>query len=233
MYMRVSDGACRVHVYAQLGPTPCDPMAYIAYMPGFSVHGIFPARLLILGYWILILEYTGTLILILGILILILGCHFLLQGIVPSRDWIRVSYGSCISRQILYHWGTQETTRAHTKCLAEELFWEKLNVLKDLARRWLRAACSPLMHHDPWSIRTPFLTLCVQYSGREPLDFPSEDSKADGPQHGSLRHCLLLLPLLIASSKFHSLAIGMPSHKMRSDLWAEHGQSNISLSLTW
>ena len=31
------------------------------------------------------------------------GCHFLLQGIVPTRNQTRVSSISCISRQIPYH----------------------------------------------------------------------------------------------------------------------------------
>ena len=38
---------------------------------------------------------------------------------------------------------------------------------------------------------------------------------------------------LTASSKIHSLAVGVPSHKMRSHLWAVYGQSNISLSFSF
>ena len=31
------------------------------------------------------------------------GCHFLLQGIFRPRDRTRVSYVSCIGRQVLHH----------------------------------------------------------------------------------------------------------------------------------
>ena len=32
------------------------------------------------------------------------GCHTLLQGIFLTRDGTRVSYISCIGKQVLYHW---------------------------------------------------------------------------------------------------------------------------------
>ena len=44
-----------------------------------SVHGNFPGK------------NTGV------------GCHFLVQGIFPTQDQIRISSVSCIGRQILYH----------------------------------------------------------------------------------------------------------------------------------
>ena len=32
-----------------------------------------------------------------------MGCHFLLHGTFPTQDQIRISYVSCIGRQVLYH----------------------------------------------------------------------------------------------------------------------------------
>ena len=42
------------------------------------------------------------------------GCHFFLQGIFPTQRLNRVSYVSCIGRQVLYHWATWETFFLHS-----------------------------------------------------------------------------------------------------------------------
>ena len=36
-------------------------------------------------------------------------CHFLLRGSSQPRDWTYISWVSCISRHILYHWATWES----------------------------------------------------------------------------------------------------------------------------
>ena len=58
----------------------CDPLDYSP--PGFSVHGIFPARML---------EQVAI---------------FSSMGSFEPRDWTHIS---CISRRILYNWATQES----------------------------------------------------------------------------------------------------------------------------
>ena len=55
----------------------CDPLDYSP--PGFSVHGIFPARML---------EQVAI---------------FSSMGSFEPRDWTHIS---CISRKIVYHWAT-------------------------------------------------------------------------------------------------------------------------------
>ena len=66
-----------LHSVAQLCLTLCDPIAY--RLPGFSVHGIFQAK---------ILEWATT---------------PFSRGSSQSRGWTHVSCISCIGRQILYH----------------------------------------------------------------------------------------------------------------------------------
>ena len=41
------------------------------------------------------------------------GGHFLLQRIVPARDWAWVSRGSCLGRCVLYHWAACEAGDQH------------------------------------------------------------------------------------------------------------------------
>ena len=62
----------------QLCPTLCNPMD--CSPPGSSVHGILQARIL---EWVAVPSSRGP---------------------SQSRDWTRVSYVSCIGRQVLYHW---------------------------------------------------------------------------------------------------------------------------------
>ena len=72
--------ACSV---AQLCPSLCDPMD--CSPPGSSVHGIFQTR---------ILEWVAT---------------SSSKGSSPPRDWTESpAASSCIGRQILYHWATEE-----------------------------------------------------------------------------------------------------------------------------
>ena len=84
----LSCGFCLLCVcsVAQLCLTICNPMD--CSPPGSSVHGIFPARML---EWIAI------------------SCS---RGSSWPRDWTHIFCGSCIGRQILYHWATWETTRS-------------------------------------------------------------------------------------------------------------------------
>ena len=81
-------------MHFQLCPTLCDPVD--CGLPGFSLHGISQARIL-----------EG-------------GCHFLLQGIFLTQDLTWVSCVSCIGRQILYHYTTQEAQRCVCYILKEE-----------------------------------------------------------------------------------------------------------------
>ena len=69
---------------AQSGPILCNPMD--CSPPGFSVHGIFQARIL---EWIAISFSRGS---------------------SWPRDQTCVSYISCIGRQILHHWATWEAS---------------------------------------------------------------------------------------------------------------------------
>ena len=66
-------------MHIQSCPTLCNPMD--GSLPGFSVHGIFQARIL---EWVAIIFSRGS---------------------SRLRDWTHVS---CIGRQILYHWATEE-----------------------------------------------------------------------------------------------------------------------------
>ena len=70
---------CLCVLVTQLCPTLCNPMDYS--LPGSSVHGISPARVL---KWVVISFSRGS---------------------SWSRDWTWVS---CIGRGILYHWTTRE-----------------------------------------------------------------------------------------------------------------------------
>ena len=63
--------------FAQSCPILCDPMD--CSLPGSSVHGILQARIL---KWVVIPSSRGS---------------------SPSRDWIHISYVSCIGRHVLYH----------------------------------------------------------------------------------------------------------------------------------
>ena len=71
-----------VCICSQLCPTLCDPVD--CSPPGSSVHGIFQARKL---EWVAI-SYS--------------------RGSSQSRDWISISWVSCIGRQMLYHCATWE-----------------------------------------------------------------------------------------------------------------------------
>ena len=66
-------------MHIQSCPTLCNPMD--GSLPGFSVHGIFQARIL---EWVAIIFSRGS---------------------SRLRDWTHVS---CIGRRILYHWATEE-----------------------------------------------------------------------------------------------------------------------------
>ena len=66
----------------QSSPTLCDPMDWSP--PDSSIHGIFQARIL---EWDAISSSRGS---------------------SQPRDWIYISYISCIGLQILYHWATWE-----------------------------------------------------------------------------------------------------------------------------
>ena len=79
-----------IHVCVQSCPTLCDPMD--CNPPGFSVHGIFQARIL---EWVAI-SYS--------------------KGSSQPRDQTCISCISCISRQILYHYTIWEARKART-CL--------------------------------------------------------------------------------------------------------------------
>ena len=68
----------RVCSGAQLCPTPCDPMD--CSPPGSSVHGILKARIL---EWVAIPFF---------------------RGLLQPRTQTCISWVSCISRYILYHW---------------------------------------------------------------------------------------------------------------------------------
>ena len=85
-------------------PTLCNPMD--CSLPGSSVHGILPARIL---EWVAISSSKGSSL---------------------PRDWTRVSCVSCIGRWILYHWhhlvcGRAKTTvHRHTQYIyGIELSW--------------------------------------------------------------------------------------------------------------
>ena len=67
-----------VHTCVVTSVWPCDPMD--CSKPGSSVHGILQAR------------------------ILELGATSFSRGSSRPRDWICGSYGSCVDRQILYHY---------------------------------------------------------------------------------------------------------------------------------
>ena len=75
----------RVCVCAQLCPTLCNPMDHS--LPGSSVHGIIPARML---------EWVAT---------------FSSRGSSQCRDWTCIS---CIAGRIFHQWATRE---AHVWCL--------------------------------------------------------------------------------------------------------------------
>ena len=74
---------------AQSCPTVCDPMD--CSLPGFSVHGVFQARIL---EWVAISSSRGSSWL---------------------RDQTCISYVSCIGRQILYHCTTLEANIIHLR----------------------------------------------------------------------------------------------------------------------
>ena len=67
-----------MHVRAQLCLIFCDPID--CSLPGFSVHRIFHARILKQ----VAISYN--------------------RGSFQPRDWIRISWVSCIGRQIPHHW---------------------------------------------------------------------------------------------------------------------------------
>ena len=46
-----------------------------------------------------------------------MACHFLLQRILWLRDQTHISWGSCIGRQIPYHWATWEALKSLQRCL--------------------------------------------------------------------------------------------------------------------
>ena len=71
-----------VPLVSQSRPTLCSPMDYIS--PGYSVHGIFQARLL---EWVVI---------------------SLLQRMFPTRDWIHVSFASYIASGFFAHRAARE-----------------------------------------------------------------------------------------------------------------------------
>ena len=73
-----------VCMHAQSCPTLCDPMD--CGPPGSSVHGISQARLL---EWVAMSFSRGS---------------------SRPRDWTNIFCGSCIGRQILYHWATWKPT---------------------------------------------------------------------------------------------------------------------------
>ena len=86
--------------------TFCDHMSCSS--PGSSVHGIIQARIL---EWFAISSSRG-----------------------PSkpRDWTQVSYVSCISRQILYHWATKDAPLICIICKnasLKQVFRFRLNML--------------------------------------------------------------------------------------------------------
>ena len=82
-YLEIKQHMC-VHVKTlQLCPTLCNPMD--CSLSGSSVHGILQARTL---EWVAILSFRGS---------------------SRPRDWTRISYISCIGKQVLYHqryWGS-------------------------------------------------------------------------------------------------------------------------------
>ena len=77
-----------VCVCAQLCPTLCDPTD--CSLPGFSVHGMFQAR---------ILEWVAT---------------SFSWGSSWHRDQTHISGISCIGQWVLYHWATREAEKADT-----------------------------------------------------------------------------------------------------------------------
>ena len=68
-------------------PTLCDPMD--CSLPGSSIHGISQARIL---EWVSISSSRGS---------------------SQPRDLTHVSWGSCLDRQIFYHWATVEAHTSH------------------------------------------------------------------------------------------------------------------------
>ena len=87
-------------------PPLCDPMD--CGPPGFSVHGIFQARILGL---VAISSFRGP---------------------SPPGDQTRVSCGSCIGQQILYHWATWEASQLRLVMVIEDTL--KNIYLKNLLR---------------------------------------------------------------------------------------------------
>ena len=76
-YLEIKQHMC-VHVKTlQLCPTLCNPMD--CSLSGSSVHGILQARTL---EWVAILSFRGS---------------------SRPRDWTRISYISCIGKQVVYH----------------------------------------------------------------------------------------------------------------------------------
>ena len=93
-------------------PTLFDPMN----PPGSSVHGILQARIL---EWVAMPSSRGS---------------------SPPRDETCISYVSCISRRVLYHWchlGSPHITSYAPKCPCHHSHWLFLNFLLDQIWRWL------------------------------------------------------------------------------------------------
>ena len=82
-----SQALARRHMQPQLCPILWDPVG--SSPPGSSVHGILKVRIL---KWLAISSSSGSF---------------------QLRNWILISWVSCIGRQVLYHWATWE---AHQAC---------------------------------------------------------------------------------------------------------------------
>ena len=95
--------------------TLCNPMD--CSTPGSSVPGIFQARIL---EWVAISSSRGS---------------------SSPRDWTRVSCGSCIGRQILYHWATWEAPPA-----PPQTFWPRRR-----SDDFLRSLCFGVLLTGNWS----------------------------------------------------------------------------------
>ena len=134
-FFLVVRGMC---MHAQLCLTLCDPMD--CSLPGSSVHGIIPARIL---EWVAISFSKGS---------------------SQHRDWTHVSWGSCFGRWILNHWATRGRlwlegagcqmlailTRPYSKW--SWVLWPE--------ERWAQFPLCPLLFGS-WSL---FLLSCIESS---------------------------------------------------------------------
>ena len=156
IFMFISSVSTNLYIYewlwwwwclaTKLCPTLYDPMD--CRLPGSSVHGIFQARILD-------------------------GGHFLLWGISQPRDWTHAYF---MGRQILYHWAIREAPIYLWIYLSIHLSIDRLlNWLRFMLPAWqgFCEAPSPSMRDSVRLPAPPWGTLWGSQHGRDSARLPA------------------------------------------------------------